>query len=89
MTVGLDHNRLAMLLAILHRHAGVAMYDQDVFVNAVGGLRITETGSDLAVIMAVLSSLKNRSLSSENVVFGEVGLSGEGSSRTKWTRALT
>jgi len=77
VTVGLDHNRLAMLLAILHRHAGVATYDQDVFVNAVGGLRITETGSDLALIMAVLSSLKNRSLSCENVVFGEVGLSGE------------
>ena len=77
VTVGLDHNRLAMLLAILHRHAGVATYDQDVFVNAVGGLRITETGSDLAVIMAVLSSLKNRALSSEEVVFGEIGLSGE------------
>ena len=77
VTVGLDHNRLAMLLAILHRHAGVATYDQDVFVNAVGGLRITETGSDLAVIMAVLSSLKNRALSSAAVVFGAVGLSGE------------
>lgn len=77
VTVGLDHNRLAMLLAILHRHAGVATYNQDVFVNAVGGLRITETGSDLAVIMSVLSSLKNRTLSSEEVVFGEVGLSGE------------
>lgn len=77
VTVGLDHNRLAMLLAILHRHAGVATYDQDVFVNAVGGLRITETGSDLALIMAVLSSLKDRAMSSEDVVFGEVGLSGE------------
>lgn len=77
VTVGLDHNRLAMLLAILHRHAGVATYDQDVFVNAVGGLRISETGSDLALIMSVLSSLKNRPLSSQDVVFGEVGLSGE------------
>jgi DNA repair protein RadA/Sms len=77
VTVGLDHNRMAMLLAILHRHAGVATYDQDVFVNAVGGLRITETGSDLAVIMAVLSSLKNRPIPTDEVVFGEVGLSGE------------
>ncbi|MCB1827527.1 MAG: DNA repair protein RadA, partial [Coxiellaceae bacterium] len=64
-------------LAILHRHAGVATHDQDVFVNAVGGLRISETGSDLALIMSVLSSLKNRPLSSQDVVFGEVGLSGE------------
>jgi len=77
VTVGLDHNRLAMLLAILHRHAGVATYDQDVFVNVVGGLRIAETGSDLAVILSVLSSLKNQTLSMDLVVFGEVGLSGE------------
>jgi len=77
VTVGLDHNRLSMLLAILHRHAGIVTYDQDVFVNAVGGLRITETGSDLAVIMAVLSSLKNHTLSVEDVVFGEIVLAGE------------
>lgn len=77
VTVGLDHNRLAMLLAIMHRHTGVATHGQDVFVNAVGGLRITETGSDLALILAVLSSLKNRSFLASDVVFGEVGLSGE------------
>ena len=77
VTVGLDHNRLAMLLAILHRHGGTATYDQDVFVNAVGGLRIAETGSDLAVIMSVISSLKNQPLPLDLVVFGEVGLSGE------------
>ncbi len=77
VTVGLDHNRLAMLLAILHRHAGVATYDQDVFVNAVGGLRIVETGSDLAVLMSVMSSLKNKPIPMDWVVFGEVGLSGE------------
>jgi DNA repair protein RadA/Sms len=77
VTLGLDHNRLAMLLAVLHRHAGVATYDQDVFVNVVGGLRVMETGSDLAVILAVVSSLKNRPLSNELIVFGEVGLSGE------------
>lgn len=77
VSVGLDHNRLAMLLAILHRHGGTATFNQDVFVNAVGGLRITETGSDLAVILSVLSSLKNQPLPMDLVVFGEVGLSGE------------
>jgi len=77
VTVGLDHNRLSMLLAILHRHGGIATYDQDVFVNAVGGLRIAETGSDLAVMMSVISSLKNQPLAMDLVVFGEVGLSGE------------
>ena len=75
--VGLDHNRLAMLLAVLHRHAGVATYDQDVFVNIVGGMRISETASDLAVLLAALSSLKNRIIPRDTVVFGEVGLSGE------------
>ena len=77
ITVGLDHNRLSMLLATLHRHGGVATYDQDVFVNVVGGLRILETGVDLAILLSVLSSLRNKPLSPELVVFGEVGLAGE------------
>ena len=75
--VGLDQNRLAMLLAVLHRHAGVATYDQDVFVNVVGGVRIGETAADLAVLTATLSSLRNRPLGKDLVVFGEVGLAGE------------
>lgn len=77
VTVGLDHNRLSMLLAVLQRHAGVAMYDQDVFVNVVGGVRITETGADLATVLAALSSLRNKPLAHELVVFGEIGLAGE------------
>jgi DNA repair protein RadA/Sms len=77
VTVGLDQNRLSMLLAVLQRHAGIAMYDQDVFVNVVGGVRITETGADLAVLLAVLSSLRDRPLADGLVVFGEVGLAGE------------
>ena len=77
VTVGLDHNRLAMLLAILHRHGGVATYDQDVFVNAVGGLRIMETAADLAIVLSILSSLRDRALPSDTVVFGELGLTGE------------
>ena len=77
VTVGLEHNRLAMLLAVLHRHGGIATHDQDVFVNVVGGVRVTETGADLAVLMAVLSSLRNRPLPQGMVVFGEVGLAGE------------
>ncbi len=77
VTVGLEHNRLAMLLAVLHRHGGVATQDQDVFVNVVGGVRVTETGADLAVLLAVLSSLRNRPLPQGLVVFGEVGLAGE------------
>jgi DNA repair protein RadA/Sms len=75
--VGLDPNRLAMLLAVLHRHAGIATYDQDVFVNVVGGVRIGETAADLAVLTATLSSLRNRPLGKDLVVFGEVGLAGE------------
>jgi DNA repair protein RadA/Sms len=75
--VGLDPNRLAMLLAVLHRHGGVATYDQDVFVNVVGGVRIGETAADLAVLTATLSSLHNRPLGKDLVVFGEVGLAGE------------
>lgn len=77
VTVGLEQNRLSMLLAALHRHGDVATYDQDVFVNAVGGLRIVETGADLAVLLAVLSSLHNKPLPSDLIVFGEVGLAGE------------
>jgi len=77
LTVGLEQNRLALLLAVLHRHAGIACFDQDVFVNAVGGVRITEPAADLAVLLAVVSSLKNKPLSDKLVVFGEVGLAGE------------
>ncbi len=77
VTVGLEHNRLAMLLAVLHRHGGIATHDQDVFVNVVGGVRVTETGADLAVLLSVLSSLRNRPLPEQFVVFGEVGLAGE------------
>jgi DNA repair protein RadA/Sms len=77
LTVGLEQNRLALLLAVLHRHAGIACFDQDVFVNAVGGVRITEPAADLAVLMAIVSSLKNKPLPPKLVVFGEVGLAGE------------
>ncbi len=77
VTLGLEQNRLAMLLAVLHRHAGIAMYDQDVYVNAVGGVRINETASDLAVLMAALSSFRDRPLPTDLIVFGEVGLAGE------------
>lgn len=77
LTVGLEQNRLALLLAVLHRHAGIACFDQDVFVNAVGGVRITEPAADLAVLMAIVSSLKNKPLPAKLVVFGEVGLAGE------------
>ncbi len=75
--VGLDANRLAMLLAVLHRHAGIASFDQDVFVNVVGGVRVNETAADLALLLATVSSLRNRPLGDDLVVFGEVGLSGE------------
>jgi DNA repair protein RadA/Sms len=75
--VGLDANRLAMLLAVLHRHAGVATFDQDVFVNVVGGVRVGETAADLALLAAVVSSLRNKPLGRDLVVFGEVGLAGE------------
>ena len=77
LTVGLDSSRLAMLLAVLHRHAGIACFDQDVFVNAVGGVRIDEPAADLAVMLSVVSSFLNRSLDDKLVVFGEVGLTGE------------
>jgi DNA repair protein RadA/Sms len=75
--VGLEQNRLAMLLAVLHRHAGLALFDQDVFVNAVGGVRIVEPGADLAVTLAIVSSYRNRAMPARHVVFGEVGLAGE------------
>ena len=77
VAVGVDQNRLAMLLAVLHRHAGVPMFDQDVFVNVVGGIRVTETASDLPVILAALSSYQDKPLPTDLVVFGEVGLGGE------------
>ncbi len=77
VAVGLDSTRLNMLLAVLHRHAGVTTHDQDVYVNVVGGVRISETGGDLPTLLAVCSSLKNRPLPAELVIFGEVGLSGE------------
>ncbi len=77
LSVGLDRDRLAMLLAVLHRHAGVACADQDVFVNAVGGVRINEPAADLAVMLAITSSLRGRPLPKGFFAFGEVGLAGE------------
>ncbi|MEB0010040.1 DNA repair protein RadA [Glaciimonas sp. Gout2] len=77
LSVGLDQNRLAMLLAVLHRHAGIAAFDQDVFINAVGGVKITEPAADLAVLLAINSSMRNKPLPRGLVVFGEVGLAGE------------
>ena len=77
VTTGLEGNRLAMLLAVLHRHGGIVTYDQDVFANVVGGVRVTETGADLAVVLALMSSLRSRTLPQDMVVFGEVGLAGE------------
>ena len=77
LTVGLEQNRLAMLLAVLHRHAGVAVFDQDVFVNAVGGVKIDEPAADLPVLLAIVSSLKGQALPEKMVAFGEVGLAGE------------
>ncbi|HYP66960.1 MAG TPA: DNA repair protein RadA [Thiobacillaceae bacterium] len=77
LSLGLEQNRLAMLLAVLHRHAGVAAHDQDVFVNAVGGVRITEPAADLAVLAAIVSSLKGKPLAEKQIAFGEVGLAGE------------
>ncbi len=77
LSVGLEQARLAMLLAVMHRHAGVVCFDQDVFVNAVGGVRITEPAADLAVLLAIVSSLRDRPLKRGLAVFGEVGLAGE------------
>ena len=77
LSVGLEQNRLAMLLAVLHRHAGIATWEQDVFVNAVGGVRIAEPAADLAVSLAIVSSLSDRPIPGKVAVFGEVGLAGE------------
>jgi DNA repair protein RadA/Sms len=77
LSVGLEQNRLAMLLAVLNRHAGIATFEQDVFVNAVGGVRIGEPAADLAVTLAVVSSLTDRPIAGKVAVFGEVGLAGE------------
>ena len=77
VTVGLDQNRLSMLLAVLQRHGGIMVGDQDVYVNVVGGIKILETSADLALILCVLSSLKNLSLPSDLLVLGEIGLAGE------------
>lgn len=77
LSVGLEQARLAMLMAVLHKHAGIAVFDQDIFINAVGGVKISETASDLAVIFAIHSSMRNKPLPNGLVVFGEVGLAGE------------
>ena len=77
VTLGLEQNRLSMLLAVLHRHGGMTLGDQDVFVNVVGGVRVSEPAADLAVLLAVMSSFRDRPLPGDLVVFGEVGLSGE------------
>lgn len=77
LTAGLEHNRLSILLAVLHRHGGIATFDQDVFINVVGGVKVSETGSDLALIAAVISSLRNQIFDRETIIFGEIGLAGE------------
>lgn len=77
VAVGLEQNRLAMLLAVLHRHGGLYMADQDVFVNVVGGVKVSETSADLALLLAIVSSFQDKSLPKDLVVFGEVGLAGE------------
>jgi len=77
VAVGTEQNRLALLLAVLHRHGGIAVGDQDVFVNVVGGVKVTETSADLALLLAIVSSFKDHQLPQELIVFGEVGLSGE------------
>jgi DNA repair protein RadA/Sms len=75
--VGIDQNRIAMLLAVLSRHGGVLVSDHDVFINCVGGVRVTETSTDLAVVLGILSSLRNTVIPPDVFVFGEIGLSGE------------
>ena len=77
LTVGTDSQRLTMLLAILHRHVSLATYDQDVFLNAVGGIKITETARDLPVLISIVSSMTNHAVSNKTAMFGEVGLGGE------------
>lgn len=77
ITVGLESNRLALLLAVLHRHAGIITYDHDVFINVVGGVRLLETSADLPILLAILSSLRDKPFPEDCLVFGEIGLSGE------------
>ncbi|MCL4167158.1 UNVERIFIED_CONTAM: hypothetical protein GTU68_036371, partial [Idotea baltica] len=77
VTVGLDNQRLAMLLAVLNRHGGFSLYDQDVFVNVIGGVKVHEPAADLAIVLSVLSSFKNKPLADDLAVFGEIGLTGE------------
>lgn len=77
VSVGLDSNRIAMLLAVMHRHGGIQASDQDVYVNVVGGIKVSETSADLALLVAILSSMRNQALDQDLIVFGEVGLSGE------------
>lgn len=77
VTIGQDNNRIAMLLGVLHRHGGLALYDQDIFINIVGGVKVLETASDLAVIAAMVSSFRDQPFPADTVIFGEVGLAGE------------
>jgi DNA repair protein RadA/Sms len=77
VALGLEQNRLSMLLAVLHRHGGIGLFDQDVFLNVVGGVRVTEPAADLPVLLAVLSSFRDRALPGDLATFGEVGLAGE------------
>ncbi len=77
VTLGLDQNRLSMLLAVLHRHGGIAMYDQDVFINIVGGVRVTETAADTGMLLSILSSFRDKPLPHKLFTFGEIGLAGE------------
>jgi DNA repair protein RadA/Sms len=77
VSLGLEHNRLAMMLAVMHRHGGIALSDQDVFINVVGGMRVTETAADLPMLLALYSSFRDRPLDGRMICFGEVGLSGE------------
>jgi DNA repair protein RadA/Sms len=77
ITVGIEQNRLVMLLAVLHRHGGIVTFDQDVFVNVVGGVKVNETGADLAILLAITSSLKDKPLPTDLIIFGEIGLAGE------------
>lgn len=75
--MGQDTNRIAMLLGVLQRHGGLVLYDQDVFINIVGGMRVLETASDLPVMMAIVSSFRDQAFPVDTMVFGEVGLAGE------------
>ena len=77
VSVGLDQNRLALQLAILHKHSGIATFDQDVFINVVGGIKVSETASDLVVMLSIVSSLRDKVIPSKWIAFGEVGLTGE------------